>query len=90
MVRVIDLSEKGLTAEQVHDSIRSPEGAIVRESGRVIARIEPADETDLEDEMWAHEPEQVARGAAARQRFEKGQSCAHEDLTQQLKRESGE
>ncbi len=90
MIRVIDLNEKGLTAEQVHDSIRSPEGAILREGGRVIARIEPADETDLDDEKWAHAPEQVARGTAARQRFEKGQSCTHEDLTEQLKRESGE
>lgn len=90
MIRVIDLSEEGLTAKQVHDSIRSPEGAILREGGRVIARIEPADETDLDDEKWAHEPEQVARGAAARQRFEKGESITHESLKQQLERESEE
>jgi hypothetical protein len=88
MIRVIDLSEKGLTAEQVRDSIQSPEGAIVREAGRVIARIEPADETDLDDETWAHEPEQIARGAAARERFERGESVAHEDLEQQLRPES--
>ena len=90
MIRVIDLSEEGLTAEQVRDSIQSPEGAIVREGGRVIARIEPADETDLDDETWAHDPEQVTRGTAARQRFEQGQSCAHEDLKKQLERESDE
>ena len=88
MVRVIDLNEGGLTAEQVRDSIQSPEGAILREKGRVIARIEPADEIDLDDELWAHDPEQVARGAAARQRFEQGQSYVHEDLKQQLRRES--
>src|SRR5512139_512030 len=74
MIRVIDLSENGLTAEQVRDSIQSPGGAIVREAGRVIARIEPADETDLDNELWAHDPGQIARGAAARQRFEQGQS----------------
>ncbi len=66
MVRVIDLDKGGLTAEQVHDSIQSPEGAILREGGRVIARLEPADEIDLDDETWAHDPEQVTRGAAAR------------------------
>jgi hypothetical protein len=90
MIRVIDLNEKGLTAEQVRDSVQSPEGAILREGGRVIARIEPADEIDLDDEMWAHGPEQVARGAAARQRFEKGESITHENLKQQLERESEE
>ncbi|HSW46559.1 MAG TPA: hypothetical protein VLM89_13410 [Phycisphaerae bacterium] len=90
MVRVIDLKEGGLTAEQVRDSIQSPDGAILREGGRVIARIQPADEIDLDDEIWAHDAEQVARGAAARQRFEQGQSCAHDDLKEQLRRECGE
>ena len=90
MVRVIDLDEGGLTAEQLHDSIRSPEGALLREEGRVIARLEPADEIDLEDEIWAHDPEQVARGTAARQRLEQGESLAHEDVKQQLRRESDE
>jgi hypothetical protein len=84
MVRVIDLNEGGLTAKQVRDVIQSPEGAILRENGQVIARIEPADEIDLDDEIWAHDSEQVARGAAARQRFEQGQSRAHEDLKKQL------
>jgi hypothetical protein len=88
MVRVIDLDKGGLTAEQVHDSLQSPEGAILREGGRVIARLEPADEIDLEDELWAHDPAQAVRGADARQRFEQGQSCAHEDLKQQLRRDS--
>jgi hypothetical protein len=56
----------------------------------VIARIEPADETDLDDEMWAHHPEQVARGTTARQRFERGQSIPHETLKRQLEQESEE
>ncbi len=90
MIRVIDLTEGGLTAEQVHDSIQSAEGAILCEGGRVIARIEPADEIDLEDEIWAHDPRQVARGAAARQRFEQGQSCDHEDLKRQMQDEHEE
>ena len=84
MIRVIDLNEGGLTAEQVRDSIQSPQGAILRKGGRVIARIEPADEIDLDDEIWAHDPQQVARGAAARQRFEQGKTCAHEDLKEEL------
>ncbi len=84
MIRVIDLNDEGLTTQQVLDSIQSPEGAILRQGGRVIARLERADEIDLEDEQWAHAPEQVARGDAARKRFEQGQSLAHEDVKRQI------
>ncbi len=88
MIRVSDLDKGRLTAEQVHDSIQLPEGAILREGGRVVARREPADEVDLEDEWWAHDPEQVIRGVAARHRFKQGQFLAHEDVKQRLGRES--
>jgi hypothetical protein len=80
MVRVIDLDERGLTAEQVVESVRACEGAILRRAGKVIARIEPADEIDLDDELWARAPEQIARGEAARQRFESGTSVSHGQL----------
>jgi len=84
MIRVIDLDEDGLTTQQVLDSLQSCEGAILRQKGRVIARIEPADETDFEDETWAHAPAQVARGEEARRRFQQGQSLSHEDLKREL------
>ena len=84
MIRVIDLDEGGLTKQQVLDSIRSPEGAILRRDGKVIARLEPADEIDLEDDQWAHAPEQVARGEAARRRFQERASVSHDDVKRQL------
>ena len=84
MVRVIDIDENGLTAEQVVSSVTAPDGAILRRNGRVIARLEPADQIDLDDETWAHTPEQVARGNAARKRFEGGRSTSHNQLKQDL------
>ena len=84
MVRVIDLDENGLSVDQVIDSIRSSEGALLRRDGRVIARLQAADDIDLDDELWAHEPEQLARGDAARQRLRRGESTAHDEVKRQL------
>jgi hypothetical protein len=84
MLPVIDLNDSGLTLQQVLDSVSRPTGAILRRGGRVIARIEPADDIDLEDEAWAHAPEQVARGQAARERFARGEGIPHEQLKREL------
>ena len=81
---MIDLNEGGLTTQQVLDLVRLPEGAILRREGKVIARLEPADEIDLDDDQWAHAPEQIARGEAARRRFEEGRSLSHEDVKREL------
>lgn len=87
MIIVIDVNESGLTPEQVLESVRNPEGAILRREGKVIGRIEPADEIDLEDEVWVHATEQVERGLAARRRSEAGESISHDKLKQQLENE---
>ncbi|HEY3246382.1 MAG TPA: hypothetical protein VGM03_23805 [Phycisphaerae bacterium] len=42
------------------------------------------DEIDLDDERWAREPKQIARGAAARERFARGEGISHEDMKRQL------
>lgn len=84
MIRVIDLDEHGLTMQQVLESIGSPEGAVLRRDGQVIARLEAADEIDLEDEIWARAPEQVARGQAARQRLHGGETLSHDEIKREL------
>ena len=85
MIRIVDLGDGGLSAQEVLNSIASPEGVILRRDGRVIARLEPADELDLDDEVWSHAPEQVERGKAARRRFETGASISHEEVKRQVK-----
>ena len=84
MVRVIDIDDSGLSVSDVLESIRSPDGAILRRGGRVIAQLFAADETDLEDEKWAHAPEQLARGDAARERRGKRQTQSHDDVKRDL------
>ena len=84
MIRVIDLNDDGLTLQQVIDSVKSPEGAILRQKGKVIARLEPADELDLDDDAWSHAPEQITRGQAARERFGQGQAVPHDQVKREL------
>ncbi len=84
VVTVIDLDDAGLTLQQVLDSGRWPNGAILRSGGRVVARLEKADELDLEDEVWAHQPEQVARGERARARLANNEGMAHDEVKRQL------
>jgi len=78
------MEDTGLTTEQVLQSVRSPAGAILRHHGRVIARIEPADEIDLEDELWMRQPEQIARGEEAREEFRQGKTRPHEEVWREI------
>ncbi len=84
MIPVIDLDAKGLTPTQIMRLVRRGGGALLRSGGRVIGRISPADDLDLEDEVWAHQPEQVARGAAARRRFAAGKGVSHAEVKRRL------
>ena len=80
MVKIVDLGDEGLTVQQLLDLANVSAGVILRRGGAVIARLEPADELDLEDELWAHAPEQVARGKAARARAAGGQAIDHDEV----------
>ena len=84
MIRIIDLDDSGLTTEQVLESVQSADGAILRRSGQVVARLEPADNDDLEDELWARAPEQIQRGQEARERFRRGESIPHDQVRREL------
>ena len=66
MIKIIELDENGLSPRQLMDSLDSPEGAMLRQNGHIIARIKPAEDADLEDELWTRQPEQIERMAAAR------------------------
>lgn len=84
MVMVIDLDDEGLSLQQVIQSLKRPTGVLLRRKGTVIARLEPADELDLDDEIWARAPKQLARGRAARKRFEQGLGIPHEEVKRRL------
>ncbi len=84
MIRMIDLEDAGLTIEQVRNAVNDPAGAALRVNGHVIARLEPADDLDVESEDWARQPEQVARGDAARQRLANGQARTHDQVMREL------
>ena len=83
-MKVIDIPESGLSAQQLLESIQSPDGVILRHNGRVIARLQPADDIDLEDEIWARQPEQIERGRRAREEYRKGETISHEQLCAEL------
>ena len=84
MVTVIDLEDDGLTLREVIQSIKQPAGVFLRRKGTVIARLEPVDELDLDDEIWAHAPKQIARGRAARRRFDQGLGIPLEEVRRRL------
>ncbi len=84
MIPVIDLDAKGLTPTQILRLAKRPNGVLLRKGGRVIGRISPADDLDLADEVWAHAPKQVARGAAARRRFAAGKGVSHAEVRRNL------
>ena len=44
MVKIIDLSDDGLTLEQLLESARWPAGVLLRRDGAVVARLESADD----------------------------------------------
>lgn len=86
MVRIIDLDDRGLTTAQILEFLQLPGGAVLRQHGRVIGRLDTMDHIDLEDELWAHQPEQVARGQAARARFDRDEGLPHDELKHRMKR----
>lgn len=89
MIKIIDIDDSGLSTEQLLESVSCPEGAIVRRGGRVVARIEPADDEDLEEELWLRQPEQVERGQQARDEYKRGETIPHEQVCRELGIEPG-
>ena len=84
MVSVIDIDDEELSLRQLIQSVKRSSGVFLRRKGTVIARLEPADELDLEDDAWARAPQQVARGRAARKRFEEGRGIPLEEVKRRL------
>lgn len=84
MIRIIDLDDEGLSLQQVLECIETPAGAVLRRKGHVIARLEPADDVDIEDLKWAERPEQARRGQEARERFARGEGTSHDELRKEL------
>lgn len=84
MARIIDIDENGLTPEQVMDCVTGSGGAMIRRDGHIVAKIEPADDVDLDDDAWAHAAEQVVRGDAARDRYGRGEVVSHDELKRRL------
>jgi len=68
MVRVIDLDTAPWTVDELFDAVQRGPIAILRRAGKVVVRLDAADEIDLDDELGSQAPEQLKRGMAARAR----------------------
>lgn len=84
MVRIIDVSDDGLSPEQLSESLRSPDTIFLRRNGQVVARLDAADQIDVDDEVWAHQPEQVERGRRGMDEYARRATTAHDQVKREI------
>ncbi len=84
MVRILDLDANNLSLDEVVASLTGDDEVYLSRGGHIVARIDAADDDDLESELWAQQPEQIQQGIEARKEQAEGRTIDLPSLRRKL------